>query len=277
MFDVAEVRRALLGGPFEGCLHHVATTASTNALGVEAAQAGAGRDGMERGVWVADEQTAGRGRGGHGWHSAAGDGLYVSVLLRPRLGGADVLKVSLAAGLAAKAAVVSVAAGADVDIRWPNDLLLREAGGRERKFGGILTEAAMEGGEGRVAYAVVGIGMNLNHAAMPEELREIAASVRMVTGRSVQREELLPVLLRGLWDEVAALEQEAAGTWAMGRESLAVRFERASTWVRGAQVRVEEDDGYTGVTDGVDAHGLLRVRTEDGQVRTVRHGGVRRA
>ena len=90
------------------------------------------------GVWVADEQTAGRGRAGHRWHSAAGEGLYVSVLVRPPLPMRAALKLSLSTGLAVRAAIRE-STGLAADLRWPNDLLL---GGR--KCGGILVETAVD-------------------------------------------------------------------------------------------------------------------------------------
>jgi len=263
MLDSGGLDAEIAGTQFAGAVRYLPTTRSTNAEALAAAAEGAAG-----GVWVADEQTAGRGRGGHAWHSAAGDGLYVSVLVRPRLQGGDALKLSLAAGLAAKAAVEE-AVGVTLDIRWPNDLIGRLSDGVERKVGGILTECAMDGGDGALAYAVIGIGMNLNQAEMPEELREIAASLRMIAGGRVDRLRVLGALLRELDGELAKLEQEPAA-------ALMERFGRASTWVHGLSVSVEEEGGYTGVTDGLNKQGLLRVRLADGVVRTVRVGGVRR-
>src|ERR1017187_8637126 len=84
-FNLAEVNAAIAGTQFAGALHHLATTPSTNDLAHAAAHAG-----ERHGVWIADEQTAGRGRGGHGWHSPAGAkdapaGLYMSALISPAL------------------------------------------------------------------------------------------------------------------------------------------------------------------------------------------------
>lgn len=261
-FDLAAVEAGLVGTPLAGRVQHLETTDSTNTVALRAAQ-----QGVLAGVWVADRQTAGRGRGGHAWHSSAGDGLYVSVLLRPHIRGADALKVSLAAGIAC-ADAVGVACAARVDLRWPNDLLVADAGGAERKFGGILTESALDAADASLSYAVIGIGMNLNHQTMPEELRETATSLRLAGAAPVARESLLVALLPALLREVALVEREP--------ESVLARFASRSTWVRGAHVHVAEQDGYTGVTDGLDRHGLLRVRLDDGTLRTVRHGGVRR-
>jgi len=254
-WDAGAVEAGVAGTRFAGKVTHLATTGSTNTLAIEAAQAGA----PEGSVWVADEQTAGRGRGGHGWHSAAGDGLYVSVLLRPRMALAEALWLSLATGLAVQTAVYEVT-GALPDIRWPNDMILNG-----KKFGGILAETSASAEALR--YAVVGIGLNVQHAGFPSELREIATSLRLATGQEWSREAVLAGLLRALDREVELLEEDSAG--------LLERFAEASSWVRGKPVRVGEEDGYTGVTAGLDARGFLRVRADDGTLRTVLSGGVR--
>lgn len=236
---------------------HFPSVGSTNALAIEAAQAGA-----RTGVWVADEQTAGRGRGGHRWHSAAGDGLYVSVLIAPRLPipMTRALWLSLAAGLAAQAAIHEVA-GLTADIRWPNDLLLQR-----RKCGGILVETAVEGE--MLRYAVIGIGINVNHGSFPAEIESLATSLRVANGSTVSRESLLAALLRSLDSEIHQLNQEHGS-------GLLERFAAASTWVRGKRVRVDEAGGYTGQTAGLDARGFLRIQGDDGAVHTVLSGGVR--
>ena len=269
-FDLKAVERGIEGTRFRGTVHHLRSVGSTNALALEAAQAGA-----QGAVWVADEQTAGRGRGGHGWHSAAGDGLYVSVLVSPArpLAAGRALPISLATGIAAQAAIRE-ASGVEPDIRWPNDLLL---GGR--KCGGILVETAVGAGpDPRAAtmrYAVIGVGINLNHQSFPEELWQVATSVRMEAGQAVSREAVLSALLRGLDGEISALEAEESG--AAGDDGVLARFARASSWVRGKRVRVDEGGGYSGVTEGLDERGFLRVRGDDGGLYTVFSGGVREA
>ncbi|HEY0162269.1 MAG TPA: biotin--[acetyl-CoA-carboxylase] ligase [Edaphobacter sp.] len=257
-FDLNEVDAGLAGTIFAGHARHLASVGSTNTLALEAAQAG------ERvGVWIADEQTAGRGRGGHGWHSVAGDGLYVSILVAPALPIAKALWLSLATGLAAKQAIREVA-GFEVDIRWPNDLL---ANGK--KCGGILVETTVAP-DAMLRYAVIGIGINLNHASFPDEIAQIATSLRVETGRGVERETLLVMLLRELEKELNLLENEQGYT-------LLERVSQASTWIKGKRVRVGEEGGYSGTTAGLDARGFLLVDGDDGMQRTVLSGGVREA
>ena len=259
---------ALQGTIFADHIHHYFRIGSTNAEAMKAAAASdhptarkpraAGTPAPEGSVYVAEEQTAGRGRGGHGWHSARSAGIYCSVCLRPQVAPADVLMLSLAAGLAVRDAVEQVT-GLRADLRWPNDLLL---GGK--KFCGILIEMNAEAT--RVRYAVLGMGMNVNQETFPPGIA--ATSLRMESGRTWSRVELAAALLKSLDREYRRLPDAAA------RSELRRRFERYSSSARGRHVRVEEDGGYEGVTEGLDERGFLRVRTESG-VRTVLSGGVR--
>ena len=209
---------------------------------------------------MAEEQTAGRGRGGHWWHSARSAGIYCSVVLRPQVAPADVLMLSLAAGLAVREAVEQVT-GLRADLRWPNDLLL---GGK--KFCGILIEMNAEAT--RVRYAVVGIGINVNQETFPPSIAELATSLRMESGRTWSRVELAAALLKSLDREYRRLPDAAA------RNEVRLRFEQSSSSARGRRVRVEEDGGYEGVTEGLDERGFLRVRTNADCARCF-PGGVR--
>jgi BirA family biotin operon repressor/biotin-[acetyl-CoA-carboxylase] ligase len=257
-YDLAVLATALAGTPFAGNIRYFPTIHSTNVLAMREAEEGA-PEGM---VYVADEQTAGRGRGAHGWHSVLGAGLYVSILLRPRVAPADILWLSLAAGLAVREAVHEVTS-LEADIRWPNDLLFGK-----KKFCGILTELNAE--VTRVHHAVVGIGINVHQESFPGELASIASSLRSETGRTWARQDLLIALLQSLYREAQALSADTAGA----ASNILSRIESASTWVRGRQVRVDDGSGFTGVTAGLDSRGFLQVRTPHG-LRTVHSGGVR--
>jgi BirA family transcriptional regulator, biotin operon repressor / biotin---[acetyl-CoA-carboxylase] ligase len=257
-YNLAVLDTALAATPFAGKIRFFPTIHSTNVLAMREAEEGA----PEGNVYLADEQTAGRGRGAHGWHSASGAGLYVSILLRPQVAPADILWLSLAAGLAVRDAVRSVTS-LQADIRWPNDLLF----GR-KKFCGILTELNAE--VTRVRHAVVGIGINVHQESFPDELGRIASSLRIETGRSWARQDLLIALLQSLYREAQALSAETAGA----ASSILNRLEGASSWILGKHVQVDEGGGYSGVTAGLDPRGFLQVRTADG-LRTVHSGGVR--
>jgi BirA family biotin operon repressor/biotin-[acetyl-CoA-carboxylase] ligase len=176
-FDLKKVEAGIAVTEFAGQLMHFPSVGSTNALALEAAQSGA-----RNGVYVADEQTAGRGRGGHGWHSVPGDGLYVSALVTPPIPTAMAMLLPLATGLAVQSAISNVS-GLVADIRWPNDLLLHG-----RKCGGILVETASFAGRevenAMLRYAVIGIGINLNHDNFPDEIAPLATSLRKESGRT---------------------------------------------------------------------------------------------
>jgi BirA family transcriptional regulator, biotin operon repressor / biotin---[acetyl-CoA-carboxylase] ligase len=259
-FDLTALDIALAGTCFHEKLHFFPTIHSTNTHAMTAGEAGA-PDGS---VYFADEQTAGRGRGAHNWSSPPGSGLYVSVLLRPAIAPADVLWFSLAAGLAVRDAVHQITS-LEADLRWPNDLLFGS-----RKFCGILTELNAE--VTRVRYLVIGIGINVHQPQFPAELRDIATSLYIETDRHWPRQEILVALLQSLHREASALS--APRNLPNAAASIRAQLERASTWVRGKSVYLEELDGYEGVTEGLDARGFLQVRTANG-LRTVLSGGVR--
>jgi BirA family biotin operon repressor/biotin-[acetyl-CoA-carboxylase] ligase len=258
MYDLAAIEGELAGTIFNGKLHYSPVTGSTNTDALAAARAGAAHGS----VWLADEQLAGRGRGDRAWQSAAGEGLYLSVLIRPRFSAVRLPLLPLAAGLAAAEATLA-AAGLDADLRWPNDLLIGP-----RKAGGILVETQTEGSA--VAFAVIGIGINAHQRGFSADLATPATSLDLEAGRRVSRQALLVLLLK-------SLERETAGLLAPGApEAILRRVERASTWVRGRRVEVHGPQACTGVTAGLDEHGFLLVRTDAGMV-TVRTGGIRAA
>jgi BirA family transcriptional regulator, biotin operon repressor / biotin---[acetyl-CoA-carboxylase] ligase len=225
---------------------------------MEAASAGA----PEGSVFLAEQQTAGRGRGGHQWHSAQSVGIYCSVILRPVLPPSEALILSLAAGLAVHAAIQEIDSRINPDLKWPNDLL---SGGK--KFCGILTEMNAE--VTRVRHMVVGIGINVNQASFPPELQSLATSLRLVSGTEWSRVELCAALLKSLDREYRDLRENPGA-----HDSILRRFQERSSSVRGRTVTVDDGDDFTGVTEGLDPRGFLQVRTPQG-LRVVLSGTVR--
>jgi BirA family transcriptional regulator, biotin operon repressor / biotin---[acetyl-CoA-carboxylase] ligase len=258
MFNLSTLEAALTGTIYAGKLHFAPTTDSTNTDALEAARAAA-PDGS---VYFADEQLAGRGRGDHAWLSAAGQGLYVSILLRPAIPAARLPLLPLAAGLAAANAIRETT-GLTVDLRWPNDLLIGS-----RKVGGILVESKIE--TNLVAYAVVGIGINVHQRGFPADLATPATSLDLESGKTISRQTLLMELL-------AAIEQESLGLLDPAAiETVPRRVQQASTWVAGRRVQVHGPQACTGLTAGLDENGFLLIRTATGLV-TVSTGGLRAA
>ncbi len=239
-------------------IHHYYNIGSTNSEAMRAAS----EDAPEGSVYLAEEQSSGRGRGAHTWHSARSTGIYCSVILRPAMPPSDALIFSLAAGLAVRAAVAEITPQLKVDLKWPNDGLLRG-----KKFCGILTEMNAEAT--RVRHLVVGIGINVNQGNFPSELRDVATSLRIETGTEWSRVELCAALLKSLDREYRSLVEDEGA-----RAAILRRFEESSSSVRGQEVSIEENGALTGTTEGLDERGFLRVRTEYG-LRTVISGTVR--
>ena len=260
MFDLAALEAEFASTIFAGKLHFAPVTGSTNTDALAAARSGA----LHGSVYFADEQLAGRGRGDHAWHSAAGEGLYVSVLLRPQIPAVRLPLLPLAAGLATADAIREVS-GLTIDLRWPNDLLLGT-----RKTGGILVEAKAEANsEGAaVAYAVIGIGINVHQRSFDPGLATPTTSLDLESSRRISRQDLLASLLKSLERETLGLLDPAALT------TIPLRVEQSSTWVRGREVEVHGPQACIGMTGGLDEHGFLRVHTTNGLV-TVQTGGIR--
>lgn len=249
----------LRGTIFQTELHHYYKIGSTNVAAMNAAAEGV----SEGTVFLAEEQTAGRGRGGHSWFSARGAGIYCSAVLKPALAPADSLLISLATALAVHDAVEEVKpdnTDLQLDLKWPNDLLVRG-----KKFCGILTEMNAE--PTRVRHLVVGIGINVNHGRFPAELEAQATSLCLETGSAWSRVDLTAALLKSVHREYRQL---LSG----GHKSVLSRFCSLSSMVRGVPVYVEENGGFQGVTEGLDARGFLQVRMDHG-LKTVLSGTVR--
>jgi BirA family transcriptional regulator, biotin operon repressor / biotin---[acetyl-CoA-carboxylase] ligase len=259
-FDLESLNRELTGTIFKDKVQYFPETASTNTL----AMGGASRGAPEGTVFLADQQTQGRGRGGHSWHTEPHSSLLFSFIVRPKILAADALWLSLMAGVAVSDAVRD-ATQLRPDLRWPNDLLLNR-----KKFCGILTELSTDGAA--VRHAVIGIGVNVNQSSFPEGLSSLATSLRIESGTHWSRTELLAALLKSLNTEYNSLIADLARIASPDR--LLVRLKSSSSYVEGKHVHVSEAEGYEGITAGLDDRGFLLVRTTDG-VRKVISGGVR--
>ena len=250
------LRRRLKGSLFGKRIYHFFKVDSTNRVALELGHAGE----PEGAVVLAEEQTAGRGRAGHTWHSERAAGIYVTLLLRPGLAPVQAPLLTMMAGLSARSAIQDHT-GLDVDLKWPNDL---QIGGK--KAGGILTEMHAE--PAQVRFVIVGLGLNVNQEKFPAELMGSATSLRVETGRQQSRLGLLVRLLR-------EFESDYNRFLADGAQSIVERFTAASSYARGKRVRVTNGrESFTGITVGVGCEGLLLVKRENGQVLPVIAGDV---
>jgi len=250
------LKRRLKGSLFGKRVFHYFKMDSTNRAAIELGFAGE----PEGTVVMAEEQTAGRGRAGRSWHSEKGTGLYVSILLRPRLTPAQTPLLTMLAGISAQAAVEAVT-GLAPELKWPNDLLLNG-----KKLGGILTEMHAE--PSAVRFVVVGIGINTNQEKFPAELAAIATSLRKESGRITFRLELLVRLL-------SQFESDYSRFLSEGARFVVERFQEVSNFAKGRRVRVDTGlESYVGTTAGLSPDGLLLVKRENGPATTVIAGDV---
>lgn len=253
------LRQQLKGSLFGKHIYHFFKTDSTNRVAMELGFA----DTPEGAVILAEEQTAGKGRAGRNWHSERATGIYVTLLLRPKLAPVQAPLLTMMAGISAHTAV-QAASGLPVDLKWPNDLLI---GGK--KVGGILTEMHAE--TNSVRFVIVGVGLNVNQEKFPGELGAIATSLRVETGKPQSRLQVLVRLLREFETDYNRLQRE-------GASSVVEHFEKISSYAKNKRVRVTNGaESFTGVTAGLAPEGLLQVKRDDGKIVTVIAGDVTEA
>ena len=250
------LRQRLKGSLFGKRVHHFFKVDSTNRVALELGHAGE----PEGAVVLAEEQTAGRGRAGHAWHSERATGIYATLLLRPHLAPVQAPLLTMMAGLSAHAAI-RAQTGLHLDLKWPNDLVFRG-----KKVGGILTEMHAE--PTQIRFVIVGIGLNVNQERFPAELSAIATSLRVETGKPQSRLELLVRLLREFEADYNRFLTE-------GGASVISRFCGLSSYAQGLRVRVTNgNDSFSGVTTGLSPEGSLLVRRDYGPIVTVIAGDV---
>jgi BirA family transcriptional regulator, biotin operon repressor / biotin---[acetyl-CoA-carboxylase] ligase len=231
-------RGSRLGVP----MHLLATTESTNDEAKHAARQGA----PSGATWVAEQQTAGRGRQGRVWVSPAGENLLFSVLVRVACPPSRLPPIALVAGLAVRDAVATAAPEARPVIKWPNDVLVEG-----KKLAGVLVEAITAGS--RVLAVVIGVGINVHTRDFPEELAGRATSVALVSPRPADRATLLADVLAGLDRDLHVVVGRGLGL-------LHARLEAVDA-LRG--LRIRSDAGDEGTASGIDDEGRLLVRRAD--------------
>ena len=208
-------------------------------------------------VFLAERQTKGRGRRGKIWDSPLKEGLFFSVLLYPPIAPCQVMRITLCAGLAVCKGVYDVT-GIMPGIKWPNDIVLNG-----KKLCGILAEMRAEAE--RIVHVVIGIGMNVNQRSFPEELKEIATSLRMHTDREWDRNQLAAAVCSRL-EEYEQL---------LAEDRLPIEEYRSLCVTLGREVRVSSVlEEYQAKAVDITEGGELVVELPDGRKKTVGAGEV---
>lgn len=205
---------------------------------------------------IAEQQTSGRGRMGRSWISPAGKGIWMSLLLRPPVPLPHTPQLTLLAAVALSRAISRIVP-LTIGIKWPNDLLVNG-----RKISGILLESAAE--DERLRYVVVGMGISVNLEAndYPEELLSKAISLKMASGNTINRSELIASILEEFERLYKLYLEEGFGPIRALWEAHSVTLNE--------QTHLHTPQGaFVGVPRGLDAMGGLQVELPDGSFRTV--------
>ena len=207
---------------------------------------------------LAEFQSAGRGRLGRSWEVPEGTSVMMSILLRPKFEPQYAPMLTLVMGMAVAKAVKKL--GFDVSIKWPNDVVVSH-----KKICGILTEMGVR--DGKIDYAVIGVGINVNIREFPEEMADKATSLYLESGKEFDRSQI-PGLVMEAFEEY--YEKFAATCDLSGLkekyESILANYNQP--------VRVLAKEPYEGVARGITDGGELLVEKTDGTIATVSAGEV---
>jgi BirA family biotin operon repressor/biotin-[acetyl-CoA-carboxylase] ligase len=248
----------LLSRPGTGWLGDIWTLGSTGSTNTVA---------LEQGVLglpgplaiFADHQTAGRGRFARKWESGAGEGLSLSLLLRPTAAQRFWPRLTALAALAVARCATEFLTEDGIQIKWPNDVVVSG-----RKIAGILAETGSDPVRG--PFVVLGIGLNVNQGSFPAPLNATASSLRMLAGHSLERAAVAASLLAHLGELLPLLEDGFSATL---RE-----LERRSN-VLGKRLTLHTGaTSVEGTAEALDSEGLLQLRMDDGTLQSFSAGEV---
>ena len=209
-------------------------------------------------IVLADSQTDGKGRLGRTWHSAPGTGVYISTLIRPNLPPEQLPILTLMAGLATVIAVNEFTSNR-AQLKWPNDLLLNE-----KKIAGILCEYYPK----NIPAVIIGIGINVNQTQFPTNIKEIATSLKLETGKEINRTALIKQLITQLDFQYSELKKYKVGTLIKNWTRHTDLFGKTITLKKSSQ-------SITGKAIGLDNLGRLIITNESGEETAFDSGEVR--
>ncbi|MBW2644888.1 MAG: biotin--[acetyl-CoA-carboxylase] ligase [Deltaproteobacteria bacterium] len=240
----------------KGTIRCYETVDSTNIEAKRLARSGA----PEGTIVLAESQSKGRGRMEREWISPRGEGIYMSVVLRPRILPEEVQKLTFVAAVALAFTLRRI--GITPHIKWPNDILVNG-----KKVAGILME--LTAGDGVADFVIVGIGINVNTSMneFPLSMRNLATSINMVADRVVRRREIIKILLLQLelWYERFLTESF---------EIVLEAWRRLSNTLGARVMVVLSDKKLEGIAERVASDGSLMVRDDKGKLHRVIVGDV---
>lgn len=252
LLNAANIHKHLMTETIGRTIQHFSTLPSTQLIAHDEAQNGA----VSGTVVIAEEQTAGRGRMARQWSSVSGKGIWMSVIIRPTLTPQQAPQMTLVAAVAVTRAIQEIT-GQEPDIKWPNDILIHG-----KKVTGILTELQTD--PDRVKSVILGIGMNVNQdeTDFPDELKEIATSLKICTGETIDRARLVAKVFSFLELYTKMYEKHGFGP-------IKILWEGFSN-TTGKRIRaVMLNETIVGKALGISDEGVLEVLLDDGSVRGI--------
>ena len=198
------------------------------------------------------KQEQGKGRRGKSWISARNEGLWMSILLKPEVEPKDASKITLITGLSVCQTLKEL--GFNASIKWPNDVIINN-----KKVCGILTE--MNTQIERVDFVIVGVGININNESFPEELMDIAISLKMADGVGEKRSIVAYKVLNNFEKNYLLFEEK-------GFSSLKAKYEENCITLN-KDVEVLSKNNFSGQAVRIDENGELVVKKMDGTEETV--------
>ena len=209
---------------------------------------------------VADSQSGGKGRRGRSWHSPKGSAIAMSLILKPELESEKASMLTLIQAMAVTKALEDIC-GISPQIKWPNDILVNE-----KKVCGILTEMNLD--KTKISSIIIGCGINVNQDDFPEEIAEIATSLKIETGQILSRPKLIAHICEVFEEffEEFVIAKDLSGIVDAYNERLISR---------GRTVKVlDPKEEFTGEALGINALGELLVKRTDGVTVNVYAGEV---
>jgi BirA family biotin operon repressor/biotin-[acetyl-CoA-carboxylase] ligase len=214
---------------------------------------------------IAETQKGGRGQLGHDFYSPPGSGIYMSVLIRPKISAVRAQLLTTAAATAVTDALFEVT-GTEFGIKWVNDIYSKSSAKTSgKKLCGILAEASSSLESAHLEYAVIGIGINVNNTAFPKELKETATSLYLETGRFFDRNKVAAAVLNALEKRI---EQVDSGEFLPDYRSRSIIIGKLVLVTQG-------NESFQAKALGIDDSGRLVVKQESGKIITISSGSVR--
>ena len=248
--DVKKLRECLKTAWLGKKIYYFTEVDSTNKFAKKLA-----KQGVEEGaIVIAETQTSGRGRLGRRWESPKG-GIWLSILLKPKLRLKETVKISLLAAVAV-AKTIRGKLRLAAEVKWPNDVLIGW-----RKVCGILAEAISEREEAKYIIVGIGINANFNLSTLPVKLRKTATSLKEILSREINRESFICSLLENF--------ESYYETFRKGKFNFIVDEWKRLSCILGRKVQILNHERFEGLAEDIDEDGCLIVRLENGALRKV--------